>query len=185
MNIDVNVVPCIWTILGVIASFLVAFIALAIGVVSLIQTKKLQEKQWNIAQKSEQNEYTMSLLNEIKRWILEVFRENFGKPIEFIPGFSMAWNARRDDANRELICQVLSVQGKQYIKPIAEIIKADFIDDVDSVIVGLDAIRGILRDNAGQSHPPEVVKQIEALDLDLSTAASNLLKKIAEFTSLE
>ncbi len=43
--INVNVIANSWTIAGVIASFLVAFIALFLGVMSLRQTKRLQEEE--------------------------------------------------------------------------------------------------------------------------------------------
>lgn len=45
MELDVNVLTNGWVIAGVIASFLVAFIALGLGVASIIQTQRLQKRE--------------------------------------------------------------------------------------------------------------------------------------------
>ncbi|MFC2001850.1 hypothetical protein ACFLUZ_05025 [Chloroflexota bacterium] len=59
--IDVNVLTSGWTIAGVIASFLVAAIALGLGVSSLVQTQRLQKR-----------ERKDRLLNEIIEWAIDV-----------------------------------------------------------------------------------------------------------------
>ncbi len=61
MVIDVNVLTTGWIIAGVIASFLVAVVALGLGVSSFIQTKNLQKK-----------ERRERLLNEIIKWAINV-----------------------------------------------------------------------------------------------------------------
>ncbi len=61
MVIDVNVLTTGWIIAGVIASFLVAVVALGLGVSSFIQTKNLQKK-----------ERRERLLNEIIEWATDI-----------------------------------------------------------------------------------------------------------------
>ncbi len=61
MVVDVNVLTSGWTIAGVIASFLVAAVALGLGVFSFIQTKNLQKK-----------ERRDRLLSEIIEWVTDI-----------------------------------------------------------------------------------------------------------------
>jgi len=61
MVVDVNVLTSGWTIAGVIASFLVAAVALGLGVSSFIQTKNFQKK-----------ERRERLLNEIIDWAIDI-----------------------------------------------------------------------------------------------------------------
>lgn len=62
MVLDVSVLNNGWTVAGVIASFLVAFVALGLGLSSLIQTERLQKK-----------EREERLLNEIIEWATGIY----------------------------------------------------------------------------------------------------------------
>ncbi len=65
MALDVNVLTNGWTIAGIIASFLVAAIALGLGLASIIQTNRLQKR-----------ERKERLLNEIIEWATNISRLN-------------------------------------------------------------------------------------------------------------
>lgn len=69
--INVNVLPDGWTIAGVVASFLVAVIALGLGVFTYKQTKNMQKR--------EQKE---RILREIIEWVLDVKRKTVPTDID-------------------------------------------------------------------------------------------------------
>jgi hypothetical protein len=109
-------------IIDVIATLFLAVavgVSLFIGLKSILTTKKLQQEHFRKTEELQKRENTDRLINKIRDWALEVLISNFGQELSVKHGVSETVQRQEMAANRLSRCQVLSVKGKEYIKPIA------------------------------------------------------------------
>ena len=136
MVIDVKVLTSGWTIAGVIASFLVAVVALGLGVSSFIQTKNLQKK-----------ERKERLLKEIIEWAIDVSKWRPKEMHKDMVGIKN--NLKQQEIIHAYISRIMDsfveMRGRnQYVSTIAMKIDINLEESVNKLIDELEAYINLL-----------------------------------------
>lgn len=123
MVFDVNVLTNQWTIAGVIASFLVAAIALFLGLHSSWKINKLRRL-----------EKREGIIKEIIEWATDILRCCHQYEIPLIGEGSAEIMIRRTEGNRVTKLRELAVKS-QYLMTIASRINTKLFDSIKSVLL--------------------------------------------------
>lgn len=156
-------------------------ISLVLGVTNIIQTRKIQDKQFKHTKELRAEEYKSKVLKEIRQWAVEVLNCNFGGKISLTPGISETVQKQAVSANRLLKCQELSVQGKEYIVSIAYSLKYGLDNYVEQVISSINDVRDIIIEYGKNIDNPKRKERLDKVERELQHLIMGLINLTAEY----